>query len=169
MFLLVAYALFPVLPFASRNITYRTATIFAVMTMVINTASIYLRIYLPSPDQGAEALTYFFALFLPVFLGCSLVIGASVLPMATLRSISLAKKAAVVAISTLIFLYLSDIAASVAADLLSGADLRSFRYHFIPDFQRIAAARWDYIYLTVNTALAASVTIAIVQRWSKQL
>src|SRR5918993_1375876 len=106
MFLLVIYALFMILPFASRNTTYRTATLFAAMTLVINTASICARLFLPLTDPLApEAFAYYIWLFLPVFLGCSLMIGATILPMATLRSTTCLNRVAVVLISTVAFLY----------------------------------------------------------------
>lgn len=170
MFLLVIYALFLILPFASRNITYRTATLFAAMTLVINTASICARLFLPLPYLlDPEALAYYIWLFLPVFLGCSLVIGATILPIATLRSTSYLKRAAVVLVSTVAFFYLSYVASRLAGDLLFGVRLRPLEYYFTLNFQRIASVHWDYIHLAANSALAASATIIIVQRWSRQL
>jgi hypothetical protein len=170
MFLLVTYALFLILPFASSNIAYRTATLFAVMIMVINIVSIFARLFLRLPEfLDPEALGYFSGLFLPVYLGSSLVIGATILPIAVADNKSYAKKLVIVVISTFAFLYLSYAAVPLIGDLLFGMRLRSPSYYFIPNLQRIFSSRWDYIHLTVNTALAASATIAIMQRWLKPL
>jgi hypothetical protein len=147
-----------VLPFLSRNKTYRTATLFAALNAGIISILFFTDILSSEPSFiDTESIAYFSFLMLPALYLTSLLLGATIIAHGTLNATKLLRAVLVVMGGAILCAYLTPLLFKAFLSLLDGMPASRLIRILRPEIGHETVA------LAISTAASAVITILIMR------